>query len=519
MDAKRALMNTFDSTPYRPTGLAVPDQALANLVESLEWCTTLVSEALREGTDLTDVAASDRRLFAEAATVLKDTAQLLGGADAPALGEDLDELEKSVDAAGEAILDDGSTGEAQAVHISFHARLVAAAAVSCATDALIATRRADPDIIAPELSRWQGDREVATSLMRGTVYLGSARRLLTGHASLRSVWFQNSARGALAVAVAVAVADLTNVQHGFWVVLGTVSVLRTNAASTGATALRALGGTAVGFFIGAGLIIAIGSHIAALWVALPIAVLIASYAPGTFPFAVGQAFFTVTISVLFNILVPVGWRVGVIRIEDVAIGAGVSALVGVFFWPRGASKIVGDDLADAFHRGGIYLVQATAWALGMRPALPDEGAATIRASGRLDDALRVWMTEQGSKRVPKEQLWRLVGGARRLRLTAQSLTGTPRPENETDDARQVLVEESVRLAGLCDELAARLSRTSATVAQELASLPAPERPTNDDQEGYLLWVREHLLHVKRDLAAMVEPATNVAQHRAQPWWR
>ncbi len=519
MAAKRALMNAFDSSPYRPTGLAVPDQALANLVESLEWCTTLVSEALREGTDLKKVAASDRRLFAEAATVLHDTAQLLAGTDMPSLGEDLDELEKSVDAAGEAILDDGSAGEAEAVHISFHARIVAAAAISCATDALIACRDADPEIIAAELSRWQGDPGVAGSPLKRTVFLYSARRLLTGHASLRSVWFLNSARGALAVAVAVAVADVTDVQHGFWVVLGTVSVLRTNAASTGATALRALGGTVVGFFIGAGLIIVIGSHIAALWVALPIAVLIASYAPGTFPFAVGQAFFTVTISILFNILVPVGWKVGVVRIEDVAIGAGVSALVGLFFWPRGASKIVADDLADSFHRGGLYLVQATAWALGMRPALPDGGAATIRASSRLDDALRAFQAEQGSKRVPKEQVWRLVGGARRLRLTAQSLTGTPRPEHEADAARQVLVEESVRLAGLCDDLAARLSRTSATVAQELVSLPAPERLTSDDNEGYLLWVREHLLHVKRDLAAMVEPATNIAQHRAQPWWR
>ena len=50
--AKHALMNAFASTPYRPTGLALSDQALANLVESLEWCTTLVTETLREGTDL-----------------------------------------------------------------------------------------------------------------------------------------------------------------------------------------------------------------------------------------------------------------------------------------------------------------------------------------------------------------------------------------------------------------------------------------------------------------------------------
>ena len=77
MAAKHALMNAFDVSPYRPTGLAVPDQALANLVESLEWCATLVTEALRDGTDLATVAEIDRRLFAESALVLRDTASLL----------------------------------------------------------------------------------------------------------------------------------------------------------------------------------------------------------------------------------------------------------------------------------------------------------------------------------------------------------------------------------------------------------------------------------------------------------
>ena len=148
---------------------------------------------------------------------------------------------------------------------------------------------------------------------------------------------------------------------------------------------EALGGTAIGFFIGAGLILAIGSHTDALWQALPVAVLVAAYAPGTIPFVVGLASFTVTISVLYNIIVPVGWKVGALRVEDVAIGAAVSAVVGALFWPRGATAVVGDDLADAFHRGGLYLVQATAWALGVRQVPPDAGrhrGPRQRAPGR-----------------------------------------------------------------------------------------------------------------------------------------
>ena len=260
--------------------------------------------------------------------------------------------------------------------------------------------------------------------MAGAVgLLAGAVGIVARNASFRSVWLRNSVRGAVGLAAAVAVADLTGVQHGFWVVLGTLSVLRTNASSTGATAMRALAGTALGFAVGAAVLLGIGTGPTALWIALPIAVLIASYAPGTAPFAVGQAAFTVTVLVLFNLLAPAGWRVGLLRVEDVAIGAAVSLVVGALFWPRGAAAAVGDDLADADRAGGEYLTQAVDWALGLRGRAPDTAVAAATAGGRLDDALRGYLAEQGTKRVPKEELWRLVMASVRLRLTANSLAG------------------------------------------------------------------------------------------------
>ena len=59
-----------------------------------------------------------------------------------------------------------------------------------------------------------------------------AHRILS-HLSFRSVWFRNSLRGAVGLALAVAVVEVTDVSHGFWVVLGTLSVLRSNALGTG----------------------------------------------------------------------------------------------------------------------------------------------------------------------------------------------------------------------------------------------------------------------------------------------
>jgi uncharacterized membrane protein YccC len=183
------------------------------------------------------------------------------------------------------------------------------------------------------------------------------------HASVRSVWFLNSLRGSLALAAAVLVADQTGVQHGLWVMFGTLSVLRTDAASTGSTALRALGGTVIGFAAGALLLLGLGTSTPVLWTALTIAIAVAAYAPGTLPFAVGQGAFTVAVVVLFNVLQPVGWRLGLLRVQDVAMGCAVSLVAGVLFWPRGASSVVGDDLAEAFRRGAAYLTQAVDWAL------------------------------------------------------------------------------------------------------------------------------------------------------------
>ena len=197
------------------------------------------------------------------------------------------------------------------------------------------------------------------------------------HASLRSVWFVNSLRGALALAAAVSVADLTGVQHGFWVALGTLSVLRTSAASTGATAFRALAGTAAGFVIGAMVVVVIGSNTAVLWAVLPVAVCAAAYCPGTAPFAAGQAAFTVLVTILFNLIVPAGWKVGIVRIEDVVLGCAVSVVVGALLWPRGVIGVVADDLADALRRGSSYLSESMDWILGRSPTRPVHGLATL----------------------------------------------------------------------------------------------------------------------------------------------
>src|SRR5438034_666663 len=103
-----------------------------------------------------------------------------------------------------------------------------------------------------------------------------------------SIWLRNSLRTGLGVAVAVFVARSLAVPFAFWVVLGTLSALRSNVSATGRSALLALGGTALGVLIAVPFVGLTGGAVWLWWVVLPLLVFLAAYTPAAVNFVVGQ---------------------------------------------------------------------------------------------------------------------------------------------------------------------------------------------------------------------------------------
>ncbi len=538
--AKHELMNAFRSGPYRPIGLATADQGLASLIHLLEGCASLVGDASDGHLELPASAAADRALLDLSAQTLRQIAAVLSGR---ADGIDLDPLWQARLASARHLhtgVDDPAMAVRMADH-AYHAQAIGIATSAAAGEALIAARLASPadvaakrrnwfaGLSAPQQAAWPDGADDGEPPGAGLSERGIDA--IATDASMRSVWFRSSARGAMALAAAVAVARLTDVQHAFWVVLGTLSVLRTSAAATGSTALRALLGTTAGFVIGAALLVGIGTSPTALWIAFPLAILVAAYTPGTAPFTVGQAAFTVTIVVLYNVLVPAGWKVGLLRVEDVAIGCAVSLVVGFLFWPRGISSVVGDNLADAFRSGAGYLSEAANWALGDRAARPERADVALLARNRLDDAIRGYLTEQGSKRLSKADLGLLVMAAARLELAAHSMASlptTPHPHADEGRLHSALRRQTADLAGFYDRLAAEVGKPARGKPMPvLVPLPASSvasatvRPCVS-QSAYLadgLWVGHQLDHLQAHSADITGPAERLAAIRRRPWWR
>ena len=424
-EAVEGLRGGFLAAPHRPSGPIGPTAALASLVDELDWLLSFLAPRY----DLPSVdlgGEEDAEAVAATAAVLRASAATLSGAhERP----NFQRLEESRDAVTRALvrriseppaLHDERLGSA--LEPAFRIRAISYSARQVAGYAQLAS-----GIPAPELDEL--DVAGGESVMRPTRgALEATERFAVEHAGAGSVWFRNSVRGAAGLAVAVYIAQRGGLQHSFWVVLGTLSVLRSNALSTGWSVVSALAGTAVGIFVGAGLVIAIGTHEHILWAVLPLAVLLAAYAPRAISFAAGQAGFTVVLFVLFNIIQPVGWTVGLVRIEDVAIGFAISLGVGLLFWPRGAAMVLRENLASAYGRSADYLVATVRLIVDGgdqgRSSSPAQAAAA--AVHQLDDAFRQYLAERSAKRVNLESVGALVAGAARVRRAAQSLSALGR---------------------------------------------------------------------------------------------
>ena len=149
--------------------------------------------------------------------------------------------------------------------------------------------------------------------------------------------------------------------------------------------------------------------------------LIAAYAPRVISFAAGQAAFTVVLVLLFNIIQPTGWKVGLIRIEDVAIGFAVSLGVGLVFSPAARPLCSGRTWPPRTRAPSDYVAimveQLTGRTRG--DAARAEQAATT-AVHRLDDSFRQYLAERSAQRVNPERVSRMVGGVAKV-LAGQSL--------------------------------------------------------------------------------------------------
>jgi uncharacterized membrane protein YccC len=534
-----ATHRAYDQAPLRPAGAARRDRALVDLVVQLDRAYEFAGRI---------AGASQHRTTAptvpEEQAMRRTIGQLLEASAGVLRGEaarpDLASLDQARAAHREALdrwaaerLRAGEPAESVLGGLSggVAPRLLAHTALAIAVDASAVAGFDVEDAPSP-LPHWKAPGAGPKP------WLERVRATLRTHLRPNTVWFRNSLRAALALGLAVLLTRITRVEHSFWVVLGTLSVLRSNALATGRTALLAIAGTVVGFAVAATLTLAIGTSKAALWITLPIAAFLAAYVPTVVSFLVGQAAFTLFVVVLFDLLQPQGWRLGLVRLEDVALGIGVSLIVAVLLWPRGARGQLRSALAALYHADATCLDAAFGYLLGRggEREVDDSRRAAAAEAERAGEAFDVFLTERGSRMLPTATWGRVAAAGNDVLLAADSMEATGLLGYRTDG---------------CEQCADRVRRDAAEVVSVLAGFagllkerrapPAPRiRAATETRDAVVQCLRAWRgaqdsslgptaialatawfwsTEIARLDAELAQPLAAVATAARSPWWR
>lgn len=443
LTAMDKLRTTFLGADFRPVGLTAGSRALVRVIDDLQWLSDLVKgpsgallaelrdpivAVLRESAAVLETGGpgreTHRTALAHALAVQRLIAQSRYREDLlEILGEPDDDAARDT---GRKLL----TRRTISACVSATGRVIGLAADADARP-----------VWARVLGRRLPDSGAAARVLSESEALAS---IPSGFVATRAVVVRNSLRTGLGLALAVGVTHLFPLQNGLWVVLGAMSVLRSSALTTGTRVVRAVAGTVIGFGLGAAFIALLGVDPVVMWVTLPLVAFGSAFVPEVASFIAGQAAFTMMVVIIFNLIHPIGWRVGLIRVEDVVIGALVGVVVSLLLWPRGAAAAVTRSLDAARAAGTAYMKAAV---LRVTRGASEEadnrvsalGHTALTASRTLDDTVRHYLSESGGLTDQRAPVIRSANRATRLRGAAELIADvTPPPLEAYPQIRAVL---------------------------------------------------------------------------------
>lgn len=442
--AMNALWENFVNTDFRPVALTAGSRALVRVVDDLGWLADRVTADT--GALLGDMKPPIVRVLRDAAAVLRmpdRQARAARNADLDAALSELREIAQGRYREDvEQILAVPDDDTAVAVARTLLGRRTFSATVGVTGRIIRNAALADA---RPVWARVLGRRLPKTGAADWVMPETTAVAAITkGFVATRAVVLRNSLRTGLGLALAVTITHVFPVDHGFWVVLGAMSVLRSSALTTGTRVLRAVAGTAIGFVLGVALLELVGVEPAVMWLLLPVVAFGSAYVPEIASFIAGQAAFTMMVLIIFNVIQPTGWSVGLVRVEDVVLGALVGVTVSLLLWPRGASATVWVAVRDACVVGAEFLQAAVLRVTrGSFEEATDRVTAlshsALEASRTVDDSVRQYLSENGGQTDARAPVVRAANRAVRVRAAAELIADVVPPPLETyPQTRRVL---------------------------------------------------------------------------------
>lgn len=355
--ADDALIDGMSGSLARTGSVGHRERALTEMVSRARWSMPVAAQltALPESDDITLTMAS--------ATAFTSAGQLVSGATAPTEVPDLPALREAdlTAMAGEPSTD---------VAGHYPARVLSIAATTMLWLAGVSRgiRMPSPDL--------------------GDVTDESPWAVLRADIGWDSVWLRNAVRTGIATAACVLLVRELGLDHGLWVVLAALACIQGTFSGAGSARLMVslVAGAAGGVTI-AGVLLVLQPPYTVFAALLPLAAITAKLLSHSGPFLAQLVY---TPFALINLAVlswPPGAGMDAMRIENIALGVGVAAVLSVAVFPFGLSRLLNQLQAQACALSLAYLEDAMKAARGFGVFLGNTRSDCVRAILLFEHAL------------------------------------------------------------------------------------------------------------------------------------
>jgi uncharacterized membrane protein YccC len=373
----------------------------------------------------------------------------------------------------------------------------------------------------------EGDHESGETIFRRFPYAygGPIRRYwrqFAVHLTPQSVYFQQAVRVAVALGAGRLLAGVLHLQHGFWVLLATLTLLRTRAVDTRVALRPAAVGTIAGAVAAGGLLLLVGNNMTVYAALLPPVLVLALVAGSVGGLGWGQAAFTLAIALAFSQVAPATPALAEVRVGDVLLGAAIGMAAGLLAWPHGAGGELRRTTARLLASGGDLVRQTagllTAPAAG-HPGSTADGPGPPAGAGdparsvlavedrsavdRTEDAMTLatasYNMYQGERHSRAESMvdWDAVLLAGHQILRGSELVRGGTPPGALAPWRDLVQTSAGRVARACGQVAGEISRRRTTPRVAPVDVPEAADSRLVEIHDWLAAIRDHLLQVGR----------------------
>lgn len=173
--------------------------------------------------------------------------------------------------------------------------------------------------------------------------------------TLKSALFRHAVRMSIVFAIGYGLIKLTNIQHGYWIIMTSLFVCQPNYSTTQKRLFLRVAGTVTGIILGVFFVHIFDTLAAQIFSIIVSAWLFFLFRNSHYAFA--TAFITLLVFFSFSLTGESSWDVAWARILATLMGCGTAWLAVSFLWPDWKYRNLPNLVTKANHDNALYLVE------------------------------------------------------------------------------------------------------------------------------------------------------------------